>query len=344
VPAASPLKSFCSQIFDVLLPSWHGRMKTNLNAMLFALAAALLAGCSPNSTGNFQGYIEGEFVYVAAPLGGALTNLAVARGGSVTNGQLLFELERGSEVAALAQAEKNLAQAKSQLDDLTKGRRPTEIASLEAQLDRAKADLTLAEAELARREKLGGDDVISKEELDQARAQRGADQAQVKQLAADLETAKLGGREDAIRAAQAAVASQTAALDKAKWSFDQKRQFAPTNAFVQDTLYRQGEWVAAGNPVVILLPPANIKVRFFVPEMLLAKIKTGQNVEVSFDGATNKYAATVNYISTQNEFTPPVIYNRENRAKLVYMIEAKFSATEAAELRPGQPVDVKLSQ
>ena len=78
--------------------------------------------------------------------------------------------------------------------------------------------------------------------------------------------------------------------------------------------------------------------------MLLAKIKTGQNVEVSFDGATNKYAATVNYISTQNEFTPPVIYNRENRAKLVYMIEAKFSATEAAELRPGQPVDVKLSQ
>ena len=184
--------------------------------------------------------------------------------------------------------------------------------------------------------------MISKEELDQARAQRDADQAQVNQLAADLETAKLGGREDAIRAAQAAVASQTAALDKAKWSFDQKQQFAPTNAFVHDTLYRQGEWVAAGNPVVVLLPPANIKVRFFVPETALAQIKTGQSVQVSFDGAAKKYSATVNYISTQNEFTPPVIYNRENRAKLVYMIEAKFSPADAADLRPGQPVDVKL--
>jgi HlyD family secretion protein len=309
-----------------------------------ALAAALLAGCSGGSSGAFQGYIEGEYVYVAPPLGGALSNLAVARGGSVTNGQLLFELERGSEADAVRQAEKNLAQAQSQLDDLTKGQRPTEIASLEAQLERAKANLKLSSDQFTRREQLGGADVISKEELDQARAQRDADQAQVKQLAADLETAKLGGREDVIRAAQEAVASQKAALDKAKWSFDQKQQFAPTNAFVQDTLYRQGEWVAAGNPVVVLLPPANIKVRFFVSETTLAQIKPGQSVEVSFDGAAKKYSATVNYISTQNEFTPPVIYNRENRAKLVFMIEARFSPTDAADLRPGQPVDVKLGQ
>jgi HlyD family secretion protein len=309
-----------------------------------ALAAALLAGCSGNSSGAFQGYIEGEYVYVASPLGGALTNLAVARGDSVKTGQLLFELERGSEADAVRQAEKNLAQAQSQLDDLTKGQRPTEIASLEAQLERAKANLKLADAELARRKQLGNANVVSKEELDQARAQRDADQAQVDQLAADLETAKLGGREDAIRAAQAAVASQTAALDKAKWSFDQKQQFAPANAFVHDTLYRQGEWVAAGNPVVVLLPPENLKVRFFVPQEKLPQIKIGQSVEVSFDGAAKNYSAKVNYISTQAEFTPPVIYNRENRSKLVFMIEAKFSPADAAELRPGQPVDVKPSQ
>ena len=241
-----------------------------------------------------------------------------------------------------AQAEKNLTQARSQLDDLKKGLRPTEIAALEAQIERAKANLKLSGDQLARREQLGDTDVISKEELDQARAQRDADQAQVNQLAAELETAKLGGREDAIRAAQAAVASQTAALDKAKWSFDQKQQFAPAHAFVHDTLYRQGEWVAAGNPVVVLLPPENLKVRFFVPETALAQIKPGQAVQIFFDGAVKKYSATVNYISTQNEFTPPVIYNRENRAKLVYMIEAKFSPADAADLRPGQPVDVKL--
>jgi len=257
------------------------------------LAAALLAGCSGGSSGAFQGYVEGEYVHVASPLGGALTNLAVARGDSVKAGQLLFELERGSEAAALDTAKKNLQQAK--------------------------ASLELSEATFKRREELRANNgVISAEELDQAKSQRDADAAQVESL--------------------------QAALDKAKWSFDQKQQFAPTNAFVQDTLYRQGEWVTAGNPVVVLLPPDNLKVRFFVPEMLLAKIKTGQSVEVSFDGMAKKYSATVNYISTQNEFTPPVIYNRENRAKLVFMIEAKFSPADAADLRPGQPVDVNLGK
>ena len=307
-----------------------------------SLAAALLAGCSGNSTHEFQGYIEGEYVYVASPLGGALTNLAIARGDEVKSGQLLFTIERESEASAVRQAEKNLAQSQSQLDDLIKGKRPTEIASLAAQLEQSKANLKLADDQLARRVQLGGVNVISKEELDQARAQRDADQAQVDQLASDLETARLGGREDAIRAAQAAVESQSAALDKAKWSFDQKQQFAPTNAFVQDTLYRQGEYVAAGNPVVVLLPPENLKVRFFVPQEVLPKIKTGQTVNVSFDGGAHPYAATISYISTQVEFTPPVIYNRENRAKLVFMIEAKFAPADAAALRPGQPVDVKL--
>ncbi|MGD0251861.1 MAG: HlyD family efflux transporter periplasmic adaptor subunit [Verrucomicrobiota bacterium] len=307
-----------------------------------AFALALLAGCSLNSSKVFQGYIEGEYVYVASPLGGALTNLAVARGDEVKAGQLLFELERGSEAAAVQQAEKNLAQAQSQLDDLNKGKRPTEIASLEAQLQRAQADLKLSEAEYARREQLAQSHTISTEELDQAGAQRDANRAQVNQLTADLDTAKLGAREDAIRAAEAQVASQASALDKARWSFDQKQQFAPTNAFVQDTLYRAGEWVAAGNPVAELLPPANIKVRFFVPQEVLPRIKPGQTVSVTFDGGQRAYSATVNYISTEAEFTPPVLYNRANRAKLVYMIEAKFSPADAAELRPGQPVDVEL--
>ena len=320
--------------------SGHVRMKNFV--ILAAFAAVLLAGCGENSPDGFQGYIEGEYVYVASPIAGALTNLAIARGDSVKAGQLLFELERQSEAAALAMAEKNLSQAQAQLDDLTKGRRPTEIESLAAQLERAQANFKLSAAQLARREKLDVTDVVSKEELDQARAQNDANQAQVSQLAADLATAKLGGRDDAIRAAQAAVESQRAALDKAKWSFDQKQQFAPANAPVHDTLYRQGEFVTAGNPVVVLLPPENIKVRFFVPQEKLPQIKTGATVSVKADGAARAVSATVNYISTQAEYTPPVIFSRETRANLVFMIEAKFSVTDAAELRPGQPVDVEL--
>jgi len=314
-------------------------------AVILVLAVLVAWGCSPESSHRFQGYIEGEYVYVASPMAGTLTNLAVARGDTVKAGQLLFELERGAEAAALAQAEMNLTQAEAQLDDLTKGRRPTEIESLKAQLERAQADLKLAEADLARREQLGSSDVISREELDQARAQREADQAQVSQLKSDLATGRLGGRDDAIRAAQAAVDSQRAAVEKAKWSWDQKRQFAPATAdqaAVQDTLYRQGEFVTAGSPVVSLLPPENLKVRFFVPQEELPQIKTGGVVSVRPDGAAHPINATVNYISTQSEYTPPVIFSRETRANLVYMIEAKFSSADAADLRPGQPVDVVL--
>jgi HlyD family secretion protein len=238
--------------------------------------------------------------------------------------------------------EKNLAQAQAQLADLKKGERPTEIESLQAQLERAQADLKLSTAELARREQLHGSEVISKEELDQARAQCEINQAQINQLRADLATAKLGGREDAIRAAEAAVESQSAALAKAKWSFEQKQQGAPTNAAIHDTLYRQGEFVAAGNPVVVLLPPENLKVRFFVPQDKLPQIKIGAAVTVLPDGAAHPVQAIVNYLSTQAEYTPPVIFSRETRANLVFMIEAKFSPAEAAALRPGQPVDVEL--
>jgi HlyD family secretion protein len=257
-----------------------------------ALLAAALAGCSGKSPGTFQGYVEGEYVYVASPLGGALAKLTVARGDTVKPGQMLFELERQSEAAALDQAEKNLAQAKASED--------------------------MAQSTYQRRKELreSPSAVVSAEELDKART--------------DHDTAV------------AQVASQSAALDKAKWSFDQKQQSAPTNAFVQDTLYRQGEWVAAGNPVISLLPPDNLKVRFFVPQEALPQIKTGATANVTFDGSTKTYSATVNYISAQAEFTPPVIYNRENRSKLVFMIEAKFSLADAPELRPGQPVDVTL--
>ncbi len=318
-------------------------MKHFANILWCGCAVALLGGCAKNSSDGFQGYIEGEYVYVAAPLGGALAKLAVARGDQVKQGGLLFELERQSEAATLAQAEKNLAQAQAQVDDLVKGKRPTEIESLTAQLARAQANLKLSVATASRREQLGGSDVISKEELDQARAETAANQAQVDQLTADLATAKLGGRDDAIRAAQAAVESQRAALDKAKWSFDQKQQFAPAGAQVHDTLYRQGEWVAAGNPVVALLPPENVKVRFFVPQDKLPSIKIGQTVSVQCDGTPRAIPAVINYIATQAEYTPPVIYSRETRANLVFMIEAKISPADAADVRPGQPADVRLN-
>jgi HlyD family secretion protein len=309
-----------------------------------ALAAALgLAGCGSAPIGVYQGYIEGEYVYVAAPLAGTLSRLAVSRGQEVAGGQPLFELEREAEAAAEGDARHRLDQARARLANLTKGRRPSEIASIEAQLKRAEATLKLSELELERRVRLDQNKVISAAELDLARSRREADQAQVASLAADLETARLGAREDEVKAAEAEVAAAQAALTRAQWAVSQKSQSAPTNAWVHDTLYRQGEFVAAGSPVVSLLPPTNLKVRFFVPQAQLSGLQPGRSVWVTMDGPLPALSARISYISTQAEFTPPVIYSQETRAKLVFMIEAVFAPGDAPKLKPGQPAEVRLA-
>lgn len=317
-------------------------MKPSLPMLGIVGSLFLGGGCAPEPSGAWQGYIEGEFVYVGAPLSGTLSDLAVVRGQEVKTGQRLFDLERDAEGAVAREAEQRLAQGKARLENLTKGRRPTEIAALEAQLERARANLRLSELELERRSKLIQDKVVSPAELDLARARRDADSAQLASLTAELETARLGARADEIKAAEADVQALEAALAKARWAVAQKSQVAPTNAWVQDTLYRPGEFVAVGNPVVSLLPPENLKVRFFVPQPQLASIQPGQPVSVRIDGVGTPLRATVNYIALQAEFTPPVIYSQENRAKLVFMVEAAFAPADARRLRPGQPVDVRL--
>lgn len=315
----------------------------NLLPLVSAALLALTAGCSSRPAGVCQGYIEGEFVYPAAPVAGMLTNLAVARGAEVRAGQLLFVLEAAAEAAAVREAEQRVAQARARLDNSRKGRRPSEISSLEAQLQRSVANLQLSEVELTRLTRLREASVVSPEELDRAKSRREADQAQVASMKADLETARLGAREDEITAAEADLAAVEAALARARWAVEQKTQAAPTAGRIQDTLYRAGEFVPAGSPVLVLLPPENIKARFFVPETELASVKIGQTIAVSFDGATAPVRATINYVSAQAEFTPPVIYSQQTRAKLVYLVEAAFAPADAVKLHPGQPVEVRLN-
>lgn len=308
--------------------------------LLAACFVLLLASCDDPPSDRVQGYVEGEFVYVASPYAGALQKLAVERGANVRAGDLLFELENTSETAAHDEAARRLAQAKSNLDDVRKGRRPTEIESLEAQLAQAQAALVLSERELARQEKLSKSGATSVDDLDKARSVNDQNRNRVSQIEADLKTAKLGSREDVIKAAEAEVNAREAALARADWDLSQKRQSATQDALVFDTLYREGEWVGSGKPVVVLLPPPNVKVRAFVSQARLGSLHAGDKVRVFVDGAREPFTGKVTFISPQAEYTPPVIYSRESREKLVFMVEARFDNAAAAKLHPGQPVDV----
>ncbi|MBL9135512.1 MAG: HlyD family efflux transporter periplasmic adaptor subunit [Verrucomicrobiales bacterium] len=321
-------------------PSWRLSLRSLVLAIVPAILLPLTA-CRPSGSNAYQGYLEGEYVRVGAPVPGTLVRLTVTRGAEIKPGDSLFELEAEAEKAAVREASNRVDQTAARLENLRKGRRPSELAALESRLTQQQASLTLWENELARRQRLFADQVIAQAELDHTRAQRDAFLAARDATRSELETARLGAREDEIIAASAELQVARASLDRAQWSLNQKHQRAAVGAKVHDTLYRPGEFVVAGAPVVSLLPRENLKVRFFVPEPELSRVPVGTDVEVSIDGQSQPLSARVTYVGTQPEFTPPVIYSRETRAKFVFLVEAALASVNDT-LHPGQPVDVHV--
>jgi len=301
-----------------------------------------LTGCHRAPENRVQGYVEGEYLYMASQIAGAVETLDVERGDQVKSGTVIFTLDHTSEQANLDEAERKLKQAEAQLADAQKGERPTELAQLEAQLKKAHAALVLSSQNFERAQKLFKSGSAARSDFDAAKSQHDQDQHAVEQAEQQLKTAQLGSREDQILAAEEAVKAQHAAVDSARWSLDQKTQSAPKDALVFDTLYRPGEFVPAGQPVVMLLPPENMKVRAFVPEPIVGRLQPSDQVNVHVDGVATPFAGTIRYISPQVEYAPPVIYSREMREKLVVMIEIRFRDADARKLHPGQPVDVEL--
>lgn len=306
------------------------------------LLLAIAAACGNSTPGALQGYVEGDFVRIAAPFAGTLVKLDAQRGQNVAAGAPLFALEAESEDAARREARERVRRAEAQVDDLRKGRRPTEIEAVHAQVVQAQVAANLSEKELARQQDLVAKGFVSQQRADEARAARDRDRARLAELQADLGTARSGSRPDEIRAAEAEAAAAREALAQADWRLRQKTVAATVSGAVTDTLFARGEFVPAGAPVVTMLPPANVKVRFFVPEPRLGTVKVGQKVTLACDGCGSGLAATIAFIAPQAEFTPPVIYSKDNRAKLVFLVEARPGAEDAAKLHPGQPVDVTL--
>jgi len=306
-----------------------------------ALGASMLGGCARTPPSGYPGYVEGEYVLVASPLSGTLSTLGVSRGDMVTKGAMLFSLESDQEQAAVAQAQARVRQAQATLADLEKGRRPPEVAAARAQLAQAQASAAQTQADLERTQKLVADKFLPPQQLDQAKAARDRDRARVAELTEQVRIANLPARADQVAASQADVKAAMDALAQARWRVEQKSQAAPAAGRVVDTLYRTGEWVAAGAPIVSLLPPANVKVRFYVPETLVGTLRIGDGVIVRCDGCGGDIPAAIRFIAPQAEFTPPVIYSRQNRANLVFLVEAWPQQPNPA-LHPGLPVEVVL--
>jgi HlyD family secretion protein len=313
--------------------------------MLIVLCVAMsysLAGCSHPKANTYQGYIEGKFVYVASPQSGRLDDLAVNRGETVAAGHPLFTLDNEPEAAEERMAEQVLRAAQSRFVDLQTGKRPAEVDVTRAQLVQAVVEKKQAEQILASDEaqyRAGG---IPQTEIINAQAVVETSTAKVQELQASLAVDTLPAREQQVREQRNQVAADRASLSEAAWKLGQKRVASPREGLVVDTLYRQGEWVAAGNPIVQILPPENLEIRFFVPESGVGRLRVGESIRLDCDGCAGNIPATINFVSPQSEYTPPVIFSNENRSKLVFLVIAKPPEQIANTLHPGQPVEVTL--
>jgi HlyD family secretion protein len=283
------------------------------------------------------GYVEGEPLYLAAPVAGTVTSMSVVRGQRVAAGASLFVVDPQQTVSARDQAAAQVMAAQAQAVDARKGQRPTELAVLDANIAAAEAKARDAEAALRRVSILAGKGFESKAALDDARANAQFAAAAAAAARKQRDAAALGSRADQIRAADARVTEAQAGLAGADARLIDVAPTAPQAARVEDVFFQQGEWAPANQPILSLLPDARIKLRFFVPERSLAAYPIGAVVHFACDGCAKGLTAKVNYVAPRPEFTPPVIYSRDARDRLVYLVEAQPSAL----LNPGQPVDVE---
>lgn len=315
---------------------------SNLYLTIFLLSLTVgLVDCTNNrSAQTWFGYTVGDFIYVASPFGGRLEKLTVLPGEKVSVGTPLFDLDSESESAIRSENLAKFENAISTTNNLGKGKRADEIRVIEAQLAQAEAAQTYAGATLKRDRQTFEFGGLSKAELEIAITNEEQASKKVEELRASLSVARLPSRTDEILASQANAAAAKNALKQSDWQLSQKHQTSKVDGLVYELFFRVGEYVSPAQPVLSILPPTNIKVRFFVPESDLASVQLGQIIKINCDGCDKNIPARVSRIGTQAEYTPPVIYSNSERSKLMFLIEAYPSPEDASHLRPGQPIEV----
>jgi len=311
-----------------------------LGAIVIAFALFTLPA---NKDSEFAGYMEADLVLVGSEQGGRVATLAVEEGDKVKQGDPIFTLESSEQEASVAAARARVQEADARLADVkAEIQRPDEIRVLEAALNEAKAMLQVSTNNLERAKALYDKGWTTKAALDDAVAQHDRNEAAVAEAEKRIIAAKLPGRSDMIDAAAANAEAALHALAEAEKNLAKRQVASPAEGTVEEVYFRPGEVVKEGQAVIALLPPRNLKVRFFVAEPVRAKLQIDQIVDVSCDGCPPGLKAKISFISRDAEFTPPVIFSREERQKLVFLVEARPEG-EASALTAGQPVTVTLA-
>jgi HlyD family secretion protein len=313
---------------------------------------SFIPGVGHATPATWNGYVEADYVYAAAPSAGTIESIAVSEGQVVAEGEVLFTLETSQQQAqydaALARAKAAEAQVKAAeatLANLKTGARPEELQVTQASLMQAQANLALAQQNFDRSQDLFEKGNVPKSQLDQAQASLDAANAAVTQLKAQLAVAQLPARDDQIAAATASLAAAestaaAAAADAAntKAMVDNRTVVAPEAGRVERLYYTSGEVAGAGAPVISIAGDATLKIKFYVNESDRPSFALGQTVRVSCDGCASGLTATIDHFASDPQFTPPIIYSRDERQRLVFLTEAMMDQQHG--ILPGQPVSI----
>ncbi len=286
---------------------------------------------APVEPEGLSGYVEGESLYLSSPVAGVVSQVSVARGQRVEAGQPLFVMDARSAGAQADEARAAIQQGQTQVAAAEAGWRQA-LANAEAQRAVAANARTLADRYAALRRADPG--ALAAQELDRAEAEARAASAQAEAAARQAAAARAQ-----IDTARAGVSRAGAGLAEVDVRIDLLAPKSPAAGRVEEVYFQTGEWAGANQPVVALLPDAKLKLRFFVPETSVALYRPGTVVRFECDSCGEGRTAVIAYVSPRPEFTPPVIYSRENRSRLVFMVEALPQGP--ATLPPGLPVEIE---
>jgi HlyD family secretion protein len=316
-------------------------MRKRRRLMLIALAAVVLATAvffllrrnGGHGDEVFTGYVVSDDVYMTSPVAGTLTRVSVRRGQRVAAGAALFAVDPTVREAQTEQARAVIAASQAQVEQQRAGlgRARDDLAAAQADVDRAGAELRRMTA--AQREKPGS---VAQLDIDRARA------AQASAIGRrDAARTQLGSAAAAIAAAQAQVRQAQAGLTSAQRELRDLAPVAPSAGRIEDVMFKPGESVPANVPIVSITPDGEVKVRFYVPQARVSAYQPGRRVAVGCDGCAEGMTATVEFVASEPEYTPPIIYSLDARQKLVFMVEAR--PADPRKLSPGQPIDVAPS-
>ncbi len=313
-------------------------MMDQFMAWLFGLAAAIVPGLGDDGAPRFNGYVEIDYVYAAPLAGGRIMAIEVAEGQTVAAGELLVRLDSSQQQAALQGAEAQVAAAEAALRNLETGGREDEIAVARANLVQAEADLQLAKDTATRSARLFDQGIVTQARREQDQTALNVAEARVAQLAAQLKVIELPARDAQQQQAEANLAAARASAEAARIALAERDVTAPAAGQIEKLFFNAGEVDSAGGPLLSLRTEGALKVKFYLPEAVRSAYPVGAQFRVSCDGCGDGITATLSYRAADPQFTPPVIYSRDERQRLSFLAEATLSG---ADLPPGQPVTLE---